>query len=162
MRSKNTFKSIQILSVFVVFPLLVFAQDIRDSQDHPLISRYAGQTIMRFDVKEFDPYNLVLSVDKSGAPEKVKNLEGKVTRILYRNPPGRSTTEIFRNFEDGLRRGGAQILFTCAGRLILVRLPKFSKLRKSCTFRRCSSSPQTSPSPGFKPTTNKFFLADFL
>jgi OOP family OmpA-OmpF porin len=104
-----------VLFLLVVFPVLVVAQDIRDSQDHPLISRYPGQTIMRFDVKEFDPYNLVLSVDKSGAPDKVKKLEGKVTRIFYRNPQGRSTTEIFRNFEDGLRRGGAQILFACAG-----------------------------------------------
>ena len=103
----------------LLFPMLVLAsavaaQDIANSQDHPLISRYPGQTIRQFDVKEFDQYNLVLSVDKTGAPEKIKKLEGKVTRIYYRNPPDRSTTEIFRNFEDGLKRGGAQILFSCA------------------------------------------------
>ena len=115
MRPKNIFKSIKILSLLVFFPCLVVAQDIRDSQDHPLISRYPGQTITRFEVKDFDTYNLVLSVNGTGAPEKIRKLEGKVTRIFYRNPQGRSTTEIFRNFEDGLRRGGAQVLFTCAG-----------------------------------------------
>jgi outer membrane protein OmpA-like peptidoglycan-associated protein len=91
----------------------VFAQDIPNSQDHSFISRYPGQTIRQFEVKEFDQYNLVLSVDKTGAPEKVKKLEGKVTRIYYRNPAGRSTTEIFRNFEEGLKSGGAQVLFSC-------------------------------------------------
>lgn len=104
------------LPLLIFFPLVVCAQDIANSQDHPVISRYPGQTIRQFDVKEFDQYNLVLSVDKTGAPEKVKKLEGKVTRIYYRNPPGRSTTEIFRNFEDGLKNGGAQILFSCTGR----------------------------------------------
>lgn len=113
MRFSNLTKSIPFLFVFSV---LCFAQDIANSQDHALISRYPGQTIRQFDVKEFEQYQLVLSVDKTGAPEKLKKLEGKVTRIYYRNPPGRSTTEIIRNFEDGLRRGGAQVLFSCAGR----------------------------------------------
>ena len=107
MRAKNTAKSIQILSLFFAFPILIFTQDIPNSQDHPLISRYPGQTIRRLEVKEFDQYNLVVSVDKTGAPEKIRKLEGKVTRINYRNPAGRSTTEIFKNFEDGLKRGGA-------------------------------------------------------
>ena len=114
MRCTNSSTSIHVLFLLLVFPVLILAQDIPNSQDHPLISRYPGQTIRGFDVKEFDQYNLVLSVDKTGAPEKVRKLEGKVTRINYRNPAGRSTTEIFRNFEDGLRRGGAQILFACA------------------------------------------------
>ena len=113
---------VRILRLICLVPLLVlltaavFAQDIRESHDHPLISRYPGQIIRSFDVKEFDQYNLVLSVDRTGAPEKIEKVEGKVTRINYRNPPGRSTTEIFRNFEDALRSAGAQILFSCAGR----------------------------------------------
>lgn len=108
--------SIQLLFVALLFPVLVLAQDIPNSQDHPLISRYPGQTIRSYDVKEFDQYNLVLGVNKTGAPEKVNKLEGKVTRIYYRNPAGRSTTEIFRNFEEALRGSAAQILFSCAAR----------------------------------------------
>jgi OmpA-OmpF porin, OOP family len=111
----RSFKAIQLLAL-IFFPIAVCAQDLANSQDHPVISRYPGQTIRGYDVKEFDQYSLVLSVDKTGAPEKVKKLEGKVTRIYYRNPQGRSTTEIIRNFEDGLRSGGAQVLFSCAGR----------------------------------------------
>lgn len=113
---RGILNSIQLLLVGLLFPVLVSGQDIPNRLDHPIISRYPGQTIRAYDVKEFDQYNLVLSVDKTGAPEKVRKLQGKVTRIYYRNPEGRSTTEIFRNFEDGLRRGGAQVLFSCAAR----------------------------------------------
>ena len=112
--SKNC-RPIQILFLLVALPVVVFAQDIPNSQDHPVITRYPGQTIRRYDVKEFDQYNLVLSVDKTGAPENVKKLESKVTRIYYLNPAGRSTLEIFRNFEEGLRRSAARILFACEG-----------------------------------------------
>jgi OmpA-OmpF porin, OOP family len=116
MSARTNCRSIQIFFLLVALPVVVFAQDIRNSQDHPVITRYPGQTIRRYDVKEFDQYNLVLSVEKTGAPENVKNLEGKVTRIYYLNPAGRSTLEIFRNFEDGLRRSGAQVLFACEAR----------------------------------------------
>jgi len=110
----KVYRLVHAFSFLLLFAILVSAQDIPNSQDHLIISRYPGQSIRGYDVKEFDQYNLVLSVNKTGAPEKVKKLEGKVTRIYYRNPPGRSTLEVFRNFEEGLRRGGAQILFSCA------------------------------------------------
>lgn len=117
MRAMKNFKLIALLVLLPFFPGQINGQeDLRNSQDHPVISRYPGQTIRGYDVKEFDTYNLVLGVDKTGAPEKIKKLEGKVTRIYYRNPAGRSTTEIIRNFEDALRGSAAQILFSCAGR----------------------------------------------
>jgi hypothetical protein len=114
MPSRKISRAIHILCLLSAFPILIFCAGYSQQPGPPLISRYPGQTIRGFDVKEFDQYNLVLSVDKTGAPEKLRKLEGKVTRIYYRNPGGRSTTEIVRNFEDGLRRGGAEILFACA------------------------------------------------
>jgi outer membrane protein OmpA-like peptidoglycan-associated protein len=113
MHHKRSFTPIFLL---LVLPVVCVAQDIANSKDHPIISRYPGQTIRGFDVKEFDNYKLVLSVNRTGAPDKVDQLEGKVTRITYRNPSGRSTTEIFRNFEDALKAAGAQIFFSCSGR----------------------------------------------
>ncbi len=89
-------------------------KDKAGSQDHPVISRYPGSSIANYEQTEFDQYNLVLGVDKTGAPDDVKALEGKVTRIHYRNPKGRSTLEIFRNFEQAVQKSGAEILFSCA------------------------------------------------
>ena len=93
MRRITNWKSLGLLLSILTFPSLISAQDIPNSQDHPVITRYPGHTIGRYDVKEFDQYNLVLSVDRTGAPENVRKLEGKVTRIYYRNPAGRSTLE---------------------------------------------------------------------
>jgi OmpA-OmpF porin, OOP family len=40
-------------------------------------------------------------------------LGGKVTRILYRPPEGRSVLEVFRNYEGALKKAGFVTLFTC-------------------------------------------------
>ncbi|MCI0490350.1 MAG: DUF4892 domain-containing protein, partial [Blastocatellia bacterium] len=109
------YKFIFAFCLLISLSALARSQDVRGSQDHPLITRYPGQTITRYDVKEFDQYKLVLGVDRTGAPDKIQQLEGKVTRFVYKNPLQRSTLEIFRNFEDGLKRAGARILYTCAG-----------------------------------------------
>ncbi len=42
-------------------------------------------------------------------------LEGRITRIDYANPQGRSALEIFRNYETALTRAGFETVFTCSG-----------------------------------------------
>ncbi len=102
--------------LFVVcFISTLSGQDIQGGKDHPAISRYEGQIIRQYDYEEFDSYKLVTGVDKSGKPNKIKTLEGKVTRIIYNNPANRSTNEIIRNFELELKKAKAEILFTCSG-----------------------------------------------
>ncbi|MBA4393272.1 MAG: DUF4892 domain-containing protein, partial [Desulfobacca sp.] len=94
--------------------------DISGSQDHPLISRYAGSIILGYDVRDYDSFALPLgkqgSDPKSTAPilSKKQALEGKVTRILYASPEGRSSLEILRNYQHSLNKGGFETLFTCA------------------------------------------------
>lgn len=80
--------------------------------DHPAISSYPGSRIRIHRQLEFEPYDLVLSLT-GGGPEKRTTLEGRVTRIQYRNPDGRSAIEIFRNYEEALQKAGAKILFSC-------------------------------------------------
>jgi outer membrane protein OmpA-like peptidoglycan-associated protein len=91
------------------------------SKDHPLISRYAGSVIVGYDTKEYDELVLPLAgiyLDDNinqVLPAKSKKVEGKLTRILYLAPNGRSTLEIFRNYENELKRAGFQVLFSCSG-----------------------------------------------
>lgn len=94
-------------------------QDSPGSADHPLVTRYAGSFIDGHQVINFDEYTLPLGPavrDASGqrVPSKKEILEGKITRILYRGPEGRSTLEIFRNYQAALVSAGFEILFTCA------------------------------------------------
>lgn len=123
-----------LLGVFILTSSIAFAQeqDIEGSKDHPLVSRFAGSVIKYYDLKQFDEYvlplgNAVKKRDKEGRVvlderhqfilnlTESKGLEGKVTRIFYEAPEGRSTLEIFRSYEAALKRAGFEILFSGAG-----------------------------------------------
>jgi outer membrane protein OmpA-like peptidoglycan-associated protein len=89
------------------------AQDIEGSMDHPLVSRYPGALITEYHVAAFDEFNLPLGKSNRDALEKSQHLEGKVTRIAYDAPSGRTVLEIYRNYESALTKAGFQILYSC-------------------------------------------------
>jgi outer membrane protein OmpA-like peptidoglycan-associated protein len=92
----------------------VAQEDVPGSSDHPLVSRYAGSYIVKYDSREFDAYELLTGAVARQGPSSVASLEGKVTEISYRNPDARSTLEVLRNYEDELTAAGFEILFTCS------------------------------------------------
>jgi outer membrane protein OmpA-like peptidoglycan-associated protein len=114
--------------------------DVAGSKDHPMISRVAGSTIKTYQVKEFDSYGLIkgpvnafqgkdpcqpayepteaLLTDSNSVP-----LEGKVWKLTYEAPEGRSTLEIIRSYQDELTKAGFQVLYQCAGRACGVTAP---------------------------------------
>lgn len=113
-----------VLVVSLLFSGSAFAQrepynDIPGSKDHPMISRYAGSVIVGYETKEYDEFVLplggIILDDGEVRPIKSQKIEGKITRILYLAPKGRSTLEILRNYEAELRQAGFQVLFNCAG-----------------------------------------------
>jgi OOP family OmpA-OmpF porin len=91
--------------------------------DHPLLKRYEGSFIVAYSQKEYDVYKLILgktlnpSSESSGGKrlEKEQAVEGKVTRITYYAPKGRSVLEVFRNYERELKAQTAETLFTGSG-----------------------------------------------
>jgi OOP family OmpA-OmpF porin len=94
------------------------AQDVAGSQDHPMVSRYKGSFIDGYDARDYDRYVLALGKPKRDAAgnrvaAKTQELEGKVTRILYRTPGGRSAFEVFRNYEMALEGAGFKTLYKC-------------------------------------------------
>jgi outer membrane protein OmpA-like peptidoglycan-associated protein len=97
-------------------------RDMTGSQDHPLISRYAGSIILAHDAREFDEFVLPLGpLVRSGAPgataepSESQRVEGRVTRILYVAPENRSPLEVLRNYEQELSKAGFQNMYACAG-----------------------------------------------
>ncbi|HEY6643118.1 OmpA family protein [Povalibacter sp.] len=94
------------------------AADIAGSKDHPMITRYAGSEIIKYDQRAFDGTALIkapirLAGGRARNPDSYLPLEGKLTRVAYRAPEGRSVLEVFRNYEQALRDAGFEILFTC-------------------------------------------------
>lgn len=88
-------------------------QDVEGSKDHPLISRYPGSWIIGYVAKEYDEYLFPTGKVQDDKPAKSQNLEGKITRITYMIPQGRSTLEVYRNFEGALTQAGFKAVFSC-------------------------------------------------
>lgn len=94
-------------------------QDVAGGRDHPLIKRYEGSVLLAIEEKAFDeqvivegPY--VTGPDGKDAFTKSRVVEGKRTRRLYMAPDGRSSLEVFRNYEKALTEAGFTPLFSCA------------------------------------------------
>ncbi|MEP6811060.1 MAG: OmpA family protein [Chthoniobacterales bacterium] len=111
-----------LLTLFAVTTALgsdPITSDIPGAKDNPLLKRYEGSTIFQYSQKEFDEYSMALGkgLNPSGggkSNEKEQTVEGKVTRISYFAPNGRSTLEVFRNYENDLKAKGFQTLFTAS------------------------------------------------
>ncbi len=82
------------------------------NEDHPLVSRYEGSTQTSRKVEDFGKYPLVTGKTAKGDPDG-EVVEGKLTRIVYENPPGRSTLEIYENYRAALEKAGASIVYAC-------------------------------------------------
>lgn len=105
----------------------VSASDLPGSKDHPLVGRYEGSTIVYYKASAYDEYALLQAPhdymalldrnavqDRSG-PEWWK-AQGRLTRIRYEIPAGRSSLEVLRNHEASLKSKGFEVLFSCADR----------------------------------------------
>jgi len=115
--------------------------DVRGGKDHPLISRYAGASILAFSDAAFEDFGLPIGVDSTStaaAPAiRYEQVPGKRARLLYVAPAQRSTLEVFTNYRQALERAGFRILFSCGppdcgrGRLVRTLYPVDRALRQS-------------------------------
>jgi outer membrane protein OmpA-like peptidoglycan-associated protein len=79
------------------------------------VEPYAGSTVREDNTLAFDAFGFVVGKENNG-DLRARTVEGRVTRTIYNNPPGRSTLEIIRNYEQALRSRGLQVVHQCAGR----------------------------------------------
>jgi OOP family OmpA-OmpF porin len=112
-------KRILFSAVFLMFlssmPMnSAFAEDVVGSKDHPAVGRFKGSQIVHYEFKNFAEYTLPVGKMKKDAHDKTIKLEGKLTRLVYNAPPEASTLEIYRSYENELKKKGFQILFSCS------------------------------------------------
>ena len=81
--------------------------------DHPLVRPYDGSKIYSKDVIQYDEYRVFRGWNKEAKKYNTQMLEGKVTKILYKNPPERSVLELYRNYQSALEKEGVTILYEC-------------------------------------------------
>ncbi len=113
-----------LLLAFSLIASIAFAKDVSGSKDHPLVGRYRGAEISFYNANDFDEawllqaplnYTAISSgkVSEHGGEEWLK-LQGRVTKIRYDGPSGRSSLEIMGNLEAALKDKGFSVLFECA------------------------------------------------
>ena len=82
--------------------------------DHPLIARYQGSTLQERRDEAYTDYIRIIGFARGQL--QTETLEGRLTRIRYRNPQGRATLEIERNYRDALVARGLRVDWACSGR----------------------------------------------
>jgi outer membrane protein OmpA-like peptidoglycan-associated protein len=111
-----------LAALLVLVPHEVGAQapDVAGSRDHPLVGRYQGARIARYQERAFEEVRLIdkplVAADGPRRGERnSRAVEGRQLRITYEGPAGRSALEMFRNHEQALLQRGFERVFACAG-----------------------------------------------
>ncbi len=111
-------QSLIVSLLCLAFPAMAQHADSPGSEDHPMVTRYEGSFIDGSEVRDFDEFVLPLgpavrNADGARVPREQAALEGRITRILYRGPDGRSSLEILRNYQAAVEGAGFETLYTC-------------------------------------------------
>lgn len=106
-------KTVRCVATFLCLAAAVAAAE-DPLGDDKLVTPYPGSTLDVNETKDFEQVVVPLGPrGNDGKLSKSRTLEGRWTRLSYSPPAGRSDLEMGRNYEEGLRRAGFQILFTC-------------------------------------------------
>jgi outer membrane protein OmpA-like peptidoglycan-associated protein len=87
--------------------------DAPHSKDSPIVSRFAGSTIVSYQEVNYDEVELPLGPLRHAEFVKTLATKGKATRIVYASPAGKTATEVFANFRDSLQGSGFKLLYSC-------------------------------------------------
>ncbi|MCU0956904.1 MAG: DUF4892 domain-containing protein [Hydrogenophaga sp.] len=105
-----TLAGLLTLGVLVQAQAQSMGPDVKGGADHPLVSRFAGSQMVGYQQLEFDAGRFFLPNKASGYDpakeldmEKPVVTEGKVTRLIYVAPAGKTALEVHRNFEQALK-----------------------------------------------------------
>ncbi|HEX2255923.1 MAG TPA: DUF4892 domain-containing protein [Afifellaceae bacterium] len=95
------------------------ANDVPGSADHPLVPRYDGSEIVRYETEAFTDHRMLTAPATAyGGLEPNLDativLEGALTRITYRAPAERSSLEVARNYQQALQAAGFETIFACS------------------------------------------------
>lgn len=101
--------------------------DIEGAQDNALAKRYEGSFIVSYEKFSYTDFRVPLSPLKPSAdadardkmnnriyaPDKLVEVEGALTRLVYALPPERSPLEVLRNYQDVVEAAKGEVLFEC-------------------------------------------------
>jgi outer membrane protein OmpA-like peptidoglycan-associated protein len=96
------------------------AADCETCQDIPLLARYPGSFLVGAEARAFDEVTLPAGAYAETPeytyefPDK-RTFEGRIDKLFYHGPTGRSALEIYANYADALAAAGFETLYACKG-----------------------------------------------
>lgn len=93
-----------------------FPGDVPGGADHPLVKRFTGSSLIGLKVTDWDQATLPMSLPQAADASKLQEklvVEGKVTRLAYLSPIGKTPLEVFRNYEQALDAAGFKKKYAC-------------------------------------------------
>jgi OmpA-OmpF porin, OOP family len=90
--------------------------DVAKSADHPVIKRFAGSVLAGYAQQDWeqrvfpDASGMSKTEDRFARPV---SLEGKVTRLFYLAPLGKTPLEVYRNYQQALTAAGFKTTWQC-------------------------------------------------
>lgn len=111
---RRFFKCPRTLGLALLLPSSAFAADVPGSADIADIGRFEGSEIVSYDTEDYGRTVFATGPVRSEADidPTANAIEGEMTRIVYRVPPGSSALEVFRNFETRIGEAGYETVFT--------------------------------------------------
>jgi len=88
--------------------------DAPGGADHPLVKRFTGSWLIGYKVSDWDQTQMPIGMKVDNRHwTQVLPVEGKITRLFYLAPQGKSRLEVFRNYEQALMAAGLKRKFAC-------------------------------------------------
>ena len=88
--------------------------DVKGGHDHPLVQRFSGSWMVGYKSNDWEQAQFPSGMTvKDGKWVEPVTVEGRVTKAIYVAPAGKSTLEVFRNYEQALVTAGFQRRFSC-------------------------------------------------
>lgn len=96
------------------------AKDISGGKDHPFLSRFTGSQLDGFQEIDFGQGDFYLADTQAPTKEllmdKPVSVEGKLSRLVYLAPKGKTPLEVHRNYEQALQAAGATLKTSVNGK----------------------------------------------
>lgn len=92
------------------------AQD-RDGEDHPMVPRYSGASIIEYRAPSRDTIVLPIGeIASDDASTNLRSLEGRITHIDYRVKPATAALQLEQHYQALLTGAGFESIYSCTGR----------------------------------------------
>ncbi|HLO93436.1 MAG TPA: DUF4892 domain-containing protein, partial [Burkholderiaceae bacterium] len=90
--------------------------DVAGARDHPVLQRFSGSLLVGYAQQDWDQRPFPDARGAAKDDNRFANpvaVEGKVTRLYYLAPLGKSPLEVFRNYQQALQAAGFKTTWSC-------------------------------------------------